>query len=79
MRHLQWVTKPDEAPTYDDAFWVKKQRWGTFISVGSDDLEIITSLTEEMCIEATRSYLKQKQEGFTDNSPAYDGTVGGKL
>ncbi len=75
---LQWVTKPEGSPVYDDAFWVKAQSWGTFVSVGADDLEIITSLTEEQCVKATRWYLKCKQEGW-DDAPTYDGTVGGKL
>jgi hypothetical protein len=76
---LQWVTKPDDVETIDDAFWIKKQRWGTFVSIGADDLEIITSLTEERCISSTRWYLKAKQEGFTDDARTYDGVVGGKL
>lgn len=79
VRHLKWVTKPDDAVVYDDAFWVKKQRWGTFVSVGADDLEIITALYEEICVDATRGYLKMKQEGFTDDAPTYDSFVGGKL
>ena len=76
---LQWVIKPDDVATIDDAFWVKKQRWGTFVSIGADDLGIITALTEELCISATRWYLKGKQEGFTDGARTYDGVVGGKL
>ena len=76
---LQWVTKPEEADIVDDAFWVKKQRWGTFVSVGADDLEIITALSEELCISSTRWYLKQKQEGFPDDARSYTGVVGGKL
>ncbi len=79
VKHLQWVTKPDDAKVYDDAFWIRKQRWGTFVSVGADDLDIITSLTEEVCIAATRGYLKQKQDGFTEDAPTYDSVVGGKL
>jgi hypothetical protein len=79
VKHLSWVTKPEDAETIDDAFWIKRQRWGTFVSVGADDLEIITSLTEEQCISATRFYLKGKQEGFTDDARTYDGVVGGKL
>jgi hypothetical protein len=35
---LQWVTKPEDVVTIDDAFWVKRQRWGTFVSVGANDL-----------------------------------------
>jgi hypothetical protein len=76
---LQWVTKPDGAATYDEAFWVKKQRWGTFVSVLADDTQLITALTEELCISSTRWYLKQRQEGFTDDAPTYTGEVGGKL
>ncbi len=79
VKVLQWVTKPEGAAIHDDSFWVKKQRWGTFVSVGADDLEIITALTEEECITATRWYLKGKQEGFTDEARSYDGVVGGKL
>ena len=79
VKVLQWVTKPDDVATIDDAFWVKKQRWGTFVSVGADDLEIITALTEEQCVKATRFYLKGLQEGFTDDARTYDGVVGGKL
>jgi hypothetical protein len=76
---LQWVTKPEEAEVYDEAFWVRKQRWGTFVSVGANDLDIITALTEEQCIAMTRGYLKQKQEGFPDDTTSYTGVVGGKL
>ena len=78
---LQWVTKPEDVATIDDAFWVKRQRWGTFVSIGADDLEIITALTEEQCVSATRWYLK----GLQDNSlkynegVTYSGEVGGKL
>jgi hypothetical protein len=79
VKVLQWVTKPEGTATIDDAFWIKKQRWGTFVSVGADDLEIITALTEEQCVSATRWYLKCKQEGFPDDSRSYDGVVGGKL
>ena len=76
---IEWVTKPEDAVTYDDAFWVKKQRWGTFTSVGSNDINILTSLSLEQCVNATRWYLKSKQDGFTDDAPTYDSFVGGKL
>jgi hypothetical protein len=79
VKHITWVTKPVDAAIYDDAFWVKSQRWGTFVSVGPDDLEIITALTEEQCVAATRWYLKCRQEGFPEESRSYDSTVGGKL
>jgi len=75
---LEWVTKPEDAPIYDDSFWVKEQRWGTFVSIGADDKEIITSLTKELCISSTRWYLKAKQDGFEETT-THEGTVGGKL
>ena len=63
----------------DDAFWVRKQKWGTYVSYNLEEKELITSLSEEQCIEATRWYLKNQQEGFHDTGSSYDGTVGGKL
>ncbi len=62
VKHITWVTKPEGSLVYDDAFWVKAQSWGTFVSVGADDLEIITSLTEDQCVKATRFYLQGRQE-----------------
>ena len=78
VTHLEWVAKPEDAPIYDDSFWVKEQRWGTFVSIGADDKEIITSLTKELCISSTRWYLKAKQDGFEETT-THEGTVGGKL
>jgi hypothetical protein len=63
---------------FDDAFYVKEQRWGTWGSYGKDDQRIITSLTKEQCVSATRFYLKGRQEGFSE-SQTYEGQVGGKL
>jgi hypothetical protein len=62
----------------DDAFYVKKQRWGTWVSYDKNDKALVTSLTEENCINATRFYLKGLQEGFSE-SFKHEGTVGGKL
>ena len=67
-----------EQQYYDDAFCVEKTRWGTYRSKDKEDNLLITSLTEEICISATRFYLKGKQEGF-DETNSYDGVVGGKL
>lgn len=64
---------------YDDAFNVDAKKWGTFTSYDAEGCALITSLTEEQCVSATRWYLKAKQEGFTDTETSYDGTVGGKL
>ena len=63
----------------DGAFTVDKASWGTWRSYDSEGKGLITSLTEEACVNATRSYLKWQQEGFTDGATSYDGEVGGKL
>jgi hypothetical protein len=63
----------------DGAFTVDKARWGTWRSYDAEGKALITSLTEEACINATRSYLKWRQDGFTDSASSYDGTVEGKL
>ena len=70
-----------EKQLIDDAFYVKEQKWGTWDSFTVDDKNIITSLTEEECVRATRWYLKAKQEGEFDKTlqKTYDSTVGGKL
>ncbi len=62
----------------DDTFRVEQSRWKTWRSYAKDGKEIITSLTEELCISATRFYLKGKQEGFQE-CKIYEGVVGGKL
>lgn len=69
----------DHTVFIDEAFTVDKARWGTWRSFDKDGQAIITSLTEEQCIAATRWYLKQRQEGFTEKVTTYDGVVGGKL
>ena len=63
----------------DDAFYVEEQRWGTWDSYDKDGKCIITALTEEQCVRATRFYLKGCQEGWEDDTITYEGTVGGKL
>jgi hypothetical protein len=63
----------------DGAFTLDKARWGTWRSYDAEGKELVTSPTEEACINATRFYLKAKQEGFTDGATSYEGTVGGKL
>jgi hypothetical protein len=65
---------------YDDCFYVKQMKWGTWDSYDKDGRPIITSLTEDNCVRATRQYLKWKQEGIlNDVGVSYEGTVGGKL
>ena len=62
----------------DGAFTVDKHRWGTWGSVDAEGKKLVTSLTKEDCINATRFYLKGLQEGF-DDTALHEGTVGGKL
>ena len=69
----------DDTVLIDGCFTVDKARWGTWRSFDKEGKEILTSLTEEQCIAATRWYLKARQEGFTENTATYDGVVGGKL
>ena len=64
---------------YDEAFTVCSKSWGTFTSYSVKGDPLITSLTEDQCLNATRWYLKAQQDGFPDDSKSYDGVVGGKL
>lgn len=63
----------------DDAFRVEKKKYGLWDSYNKDGKCIITALTEEECVRATRFYLKGCQEGWGDATISYEGTVGGKL
>ena len=67
-----------EKKLIDDAFYVEQKRYGLWDSTDKEGNGLITSLTEEQCISATRFYLKGRQEGFIE-SKTYDGQVGGKL
>jgi len=63
----------------DDCFRVEEKRWGTWTSYDKEGKELITSLQKDICTNATRWYLKNKQEGFVENAVKYEGAVGGKL
>ena len=63
----------------DGAFTVDRARWGTFRSYDHEGKGLITSLTEEACVNATRSYLKWQQEGYSAEENPYKGQVEGKL
>ena len=67
-----------EKKLIDDAFYVEQKKWGTWDSTDKDGKGLVTSLTEESCISATRFYLKGRQEGWPETK-VYDGQVGGKL
>ena len=73
------MTKPEEQTLIDGCFSVMQQRWGTWISESKDGEKLITSATCALCVDATRWYLKARQEGFTDPSATYNGVVDGKL
>lgn len=53
----------EESKLIDDCFYVKEREWGTWDSFDLEGKCLITSLTEESCINATRFYLKGLQEG----------------
>jgi hypothetical protein len=63
----------------DEAFYVEECAWGTWKSYDKDGKPLVTSLTSENCIAATRFYCKGLQEGFGESSKSYEGSVGGKL
>jgi hypothetical protein len=64
----------------DGCFTVDKARWGTYRSYDKEGKGLVTSLTEDGCIQATRWYLKARQEGgFTEKEATYNGEVAGKL
>ena len=62
----------------DNCFYVEQKKWGTWDSYDVEGKCIVTSLTEEECVRATRFILKGRQEGFYE-SKTYEGEVGGKL
>ncbi len=47
---------------YDDYFYVKKEEYEIWNSFDSSGKKIVTSYTEDNCVEATRYYLKMLQE-----------------
>ena len=64
----------------DDAFYVEKCAWGTWKSYDNNGKPLVTSLTSENCIAATRSYLKWQQDGsLNDTGVSYSSVVDGKL
>jgi hypothetical protein len=65
----------------DDAFRVYKTKYSMWHSAAKDGEELVTAMTEELCVSMTRFYLKGRQEGWTEESSRVlnDGKVGGKL
>ena len=64
---------------YDDTFYVEQSSWKTWKSYDKDGKPLVTSLTSEDCVAATRFYCKGLQEGFGEDTTSYAGSVGGKL
>jgi hypothetical protein len=69
----------NEKNLIDEAFYVEQSAWKTWKSYDKDGKPIVTSLTSEACIAATRFYCKGLQEGFGEDTTSYEGSVGGKL
>ena len=69
-----------EKQLIDDAFYVEQKKYGLWDSYDRDGKGIITALTEEECVKATRFMLKLKQENKLNQvGNTYSGTVDGKL
>ena len=67
---------------YDDCFYVEQKKWGTWDSYDKDGKCIVTSLTEEECVRATRYVLQIRQEkanGKKIEETTYSGEVDYKL
>ena len=66
---------------YDECFRVYKTQYGLWHSATKEDRELVTALTQDVCIQMTRFYLKGEQEGWGDENSRVvnDGVVGGKL
>jgi hypothetical protein len=64
----------------DEAFYVEQSNWKTWKSFDKDGKPLVTSLTTESCVAATRYYLKLKQDGsLNDVGVSYSSVVDGKL
>jgi hypothetical protein len=70
-----------EKKFYDEnAFYVEQSAWKTWKSFDKDGKPLVTSLTQEACIAATRHYLKLKQENLLNEvGVTYSSVVDGKL
>ena len=68
----------EEKKLIDDCFYIQQKKYGLWYSTDLKENGLVTSLTEEQCVSATRFYLKGRQEGFPE-SKVHSGTVDGKL
>jgi hypothetical protein len=74
---------PEDVVWIDDAFYIKKTRFGLHVSVLKDPLgaHFLTGLEYEGCLTVTRWHLKCLQEGTLHlySRVVNSGVVGGKL
>tara|TARA_Y100000004_G_scaffold30567_1_gene31847 strand:- start:1984 stop:2286 length:303 start_codon:yes stop_codon:yes gene_type:complete len=74
---------PEDAEWIDDAFYIKKTRFGLFTSILRDPLgqHFITGATYEGVLTMSRWHLKCLQDGSLDENTRVvnSGVVGGKL
>ena len=74
---------PDDVEWIDDAFYIKKTRFGLFTSILKEPLgqHFITGATEDGVIKVTRWHLMSLQEGTLQDYTRVvnSGVVGGKL
>ena len=74
---------PEDVKWIDDAFYIKKTRFGLFTSILKEPLgqHFITGPTEEAVLTMSRWHLKCIQEGTLDDYTRVvnSGVVGGKL
>ena len=68
----------NEKKLIDDCFYVEQKKYRLWDSTDLEGKGLVTSLTEEECVRATRFFLKGLQECWSE-SKTYDGEVGGKL
>ena len=74
---------PEDVEWIDDAFYIKKTRFGLHTSILKEPLgqHFITALDYEPCLQMSRWHLKCIQDGSLDEYTRVvnDGKVGGKL
>jgi len=69
-----------EKKLIDECFYVEQKKWGTWDSTDKEGNKLITSLTEDACVSATRYFLKLKQENrLNEVEVTYSSVVDGKL
>jgi hypothetical protein len=67
-----------EKKLIDDCFYIEQKKYGLWDSTDLEGNGLVTSLTEEQCISATRYILQFRQENKFE-SKTYESEVGGKL